>query len=254
MTGVEVTADRSLPRHRRGGLAVLVVVLLVAAAAVGAMLLRSARQGSTFAAGRPSLTGAELIKELGTAVARKGSGHLEASDAARPSVHTGDFVVHDGHVDVVYDAGPGMRVVAKNGVAVAPNMPPVNLADLARPGGPDLGFDGAPAVLALGMKALTFQEPGVGDLQQLSAAAVYTRTSTADDGSTVWTGSWTAPGEQAQRYDIRLTVDAAGLPVELRRTMTHGPGVDEPPWVVVTRYSRWGQPVQIPEPTPFSTP
>ncbi len=232
----------------------LVVVLLVAGAAAGVALLRDAGQQSSSAYGRTSLTGAELIRALGPAVGREGRGRVEIFDADLPGhAKTIDFVLHDDRVDFVADVGPDMRIVAKGDVAVVTGMPPVNLAGPRPSGGSATHLEALPGVYALSLKTWTFQEPGTGAEQLFPLDVLFTRSSPADDGSTVWTGSWADP--QAQRHEIRVAVDAAGRPVELRDILTQGPEWERRSGYVV-RYSRWGQQVQVqvPEPTRFGTP
>jgi hypothetical protein len=50
------------------------------------------------------------------------------------------------------------------------------------------------------------------------------------------------------RGDVRITIDRAGLPLEVRETTTFLMGVPGAT-TSVTRCDQWGQPVDVPEPT-----
>jgi hypothetical protein len=240
------------PRARRRGR--LLVPLLVAALVLAGVLVtfRVVQRPPAFADGRSALTGKELIGILGPSVARQGSGRMEQRWTNEDRLHgVIDFVIHDGVVDFVADQQGERSLVVKHGMLAARDLPPV---PVATPGVNSRGDANFLAGLAPEwMKTETFQQVGEGELNLLSPEAVFTRQGTTDDGSSVWTASWASPTSQGERKDARLTVDAAGLPSELRVTLVRAPDSLSQGFTSILTYSRWGQAVQIPEPTFFGT-
>jgi len=255
MTVIEASDDTTPRRSRRRQLvAVLVVVALVATAVVAVVLLRNRRQ-EPFADQRTSMTGRELRALLGSAVAAERTGRMQyaATPLTTDSTATNstvDFELGGPDVDAVIADEKGRDVIVKRGVMALRDVSYVVSLAEARSADPPSERDGLPLVLAELLQTWTFQAEGRGALQQISPDAVYTRASTSGDGTSVWTSSWTTPS----RRDSRVVVDAAGLPVEMRLAEAKGGEYSLPARVTVLTYSRWGQPVQIPEPTPFTGP
>ncbi len=237
---------------RRRRVQVLVPALVAALVLAGVLVAaRLAQRAPAFAEGRTSLTGSEIIAAFGPAVARQGSGRLEMSDRTTALGST-DFVVHDGGVDFVSESQGQRHMVVKRGVAVMRGSDPMPVPTLD-PSSSDMGVSSIVALSSEMAKVLTFQQPPRRPQDPgLEADAVYTRTATTDDGSSVWTGSWPSPTVPGERFEARVTVDAAGLPADVDITLRRAPDDDhQKDFVTVYTYSRWAQPVNIPEPTPF---
>lgn len=247
MTEIETPEAR-----RRRGL-ILVPVLVAGLVLAGVLVaVRVVQRPPAFAGGRSSLTGRELIGVLGRAVAQQGSGRVESRWTNDEGLHSAtDFVIHDGVVDFVSDQNGQRSLVVKQGTLAARNLPPVPVATLGVDSRGDANFMAGLAPEY--MKMETFQRPGERDLSVLSPEAVFTRQGTTDDGGSVWTASWASPTSEGERKDARVTVDADGLPAEVRVALIRAPGELSEGFTTIMTYSRWGQAVQIPEPTFFGT-
>ena len=242
-------------RRRRGRLVVAgVVVLVVVAAAVGVGVALRGPGRPVLDADRTTMSGTDMLRSLGAAIAERGSGRAVTTNAGTRNGVTVRFTLRQGWVDGIVTTEPeGVRSVVKGGVTGDLDGPPRATATPGAAGLPSVPGSSTGHGLGELVSGLPLQGADPQGPVTVPPGVVWTRVASGPAG-TQWTASSTLDGMIPEavpvtvRTETRLSVDPRGLPVEVRVSSTYTLGGRDATVVAVTRYDQWGEPVDVPEP------